>query len=175
METNEKNIAPGTLPFIEHSAVKHYQDILDELAKESLNISIKLYGLEKRLSSNTARRTRAEENVRRIIAVLPETNAAMQSLLQVEKQKLELKLNHYPTYHIEELTKQVEALKQRHQQIETHFNSLIPAYEENLERWKKINAMNEGNYTPAMYRKIFSYEAKNGSISHPEVYKLPRM
>jgi hypothetical protein len=163
----------GDLPLLEHIT-------LNDLYKSSLNLANKCFRMEDRLlakerklSMLQLKRDLTLRQLQRIASLIPRTSGAMQHVLVAEQKELQLRLDYTLTPQLLALQPKVEDLRKDFAAHERELKWTLKMMQEAIDRWKQIDALNDGDYTEEMKARIQRHEMKHGPLRTPEDYSLP--
>lgn len=168
-----KEIVKGDLPFTEILLCESFIDTLFDCSGICVKLQPVLRRLYNRLTKLKAEREEAERNLKRLESLIPRTHAAMRDVLEPERQRLALQLLHEPRLQLGPLKEAYNEALKTYQAYAKIYLLNQSSLEVQIERWKKKNELNAGDYTQAMKQAIQNFEKSHGRLKNPEELTTP--
>ena len=163
----------GDLPLPEHITLHQTYKPSRNLANKCFKMLAKLEGKEEKLSRLQTNCDHTQHQLQRIASLIPRTSGAMQQVLIAEQKELQLRLDYRLTPQLLILQSAVEYLRKDFKAHEQELQLILNIMQTAIDRWKQIDALNEGEYTEEMKMRIHLHEKKHGPLRTPDDYGLP--
>lgn len=163
----------GDLPLQEHITLNELYKSSRNLANKCFKMQAKMEGKEEKLSRLQTNRDHTQHQLQRIASLIPRTSGAMQQVLIAEQKELQLRLDYRLTPQLLILQSAVEDLRKDFEAREHELQLTLNIMQTAIDRWKQMDALNEGEYSEEMKLQIGLHEKRYGPLRTPADYGLP--